>query len=80
MLLMSYTNISPSFILILSSIQEKQIFFLICSNIHVDAINFEVSIHKKNNLNILKRNIFPSNKNFHLLSIKDFIIVEKIFW
>ena len=47
---------------------------------HVDAINFEVSIHKKNNLNILKRNIFPSNKNFHLLSIKDFIIVEKIFW
>ena len=35
---------------------------------------------KENDLNILKRNVFPSNKNFHLLNIKDFIIVEKIFW
>ena len=80
MLLMSYTNISPSFILILSSIQEKQKkYFLIHSNIDVDAINFEFWIHKKNNFNILKRNIFPSNKNFHLLNIKILLLWKKSF-
>ena len=60
MLLMSYTNISASFTLILISIQEKQKkCFLICSNIHIGAINFEVWIYKKHkNLNIFKKKYF----------------------
>ena len=45
MLFISYANISPSFILILSSTQEKQQkkkHFLICNNVYDDIINFEV--------------------------------------
>ena len=50
MLLMSYTNISPSFNLILSSIHKKQEknYFLIPGNIHDDAINFEACGSTKN--------------------------------
>ena len=42
MFFISYTNISPRFILILNTIQEKQqkIYFLICSNVYDDVINF----------------------------------------
>ena len=44
MLFLSYTNISPSFILILNSIQEKEqkTYVLICNNVYDDIINFEV--------------------------------------
>ena len=44
MLFVSYTNVPPSFILIVNSIQEKQqkIYFLIHSNAYDDAIYFEV--------------------------------------
>ena len=47
---MSYTNISPSFNLILSSIHKKQEKknFLKPGNIHDDAINFEACGSTKN--------------------------------
>ena len=44
MFVVSYTNISSSFILILDKILETQekIYFLIYSNVHDDVTNFEV--------------------------------------
>ena len=44
MLVVSYTNISPSLILILIRIQEEQskIYFLIGNNVYDDITNFEV--------------------------------------
>ena len=44
MLLISYTNISPSLIVIFSTIQEKQqkTYFLMYSNVYDDVINFDV--------------------------------------
>ena len=50
MLFISYTNISVSFIVILSSIQDKQnkTYFLMCSNVYDDVIYFEVCGFMKN--------------------------------
>ena len=50
MLFISYSNISPSFILILNSIQEKKskTYFLICSNVYDDVINFKICGFRKN--------------------------------
>ena len=65
MLLITYSSISSSFMLIRSSIQEKQKKnFLICSNIHVDAINFEVCefIKKHKNVNIFKNKYYINIK------------------
>ena len=76
MLLISYTNISPSFILILNSIQEnKKRYFLIYSNVYDETTIFEVWIHEKcKNLNILRKNaIFSLKKKFYPLDIKDYI-------
>ena len=65
MLSITYSSISSSFMLIRSSIQEKQQkHFLICSNIYVDAINFEVCgfIEKHKNLNVFKNKYYINIK------------------
>ena len=50
MLFINYTNISPSFIVILNNIQEKQqeTYFLICINAYDDVINPEIFGFMKN--------------------------------
>ena len=80
-LFISYTHVSPSFMLIFNSIQEKQLktYFLIGSIVYDDIINFEVSGFMKNakskNLEI-EIQIFLQI-NFFSSDIKGYIVLSR---
>ena len=59
-----YTNISPSFILILNSIQGKS-YFLRCRNVYGDVINFEVCEFMKKTDRVRLTFLKLSHENFY---------------
>ena len=83
MFVVSYTNISPSFILILNKILETQekIYFLIYSNVHDDVTNLKFGNswqRQKSDFNKNNMHFFPLVKVIHQLHLKSHIIAKQI--